>query len=382
MSDKKRSVVNIIEAVVVAVLIILIGGMLFLYFSFGNTGSAPNIFGFTIYQTKAVSMQPEIPSGAAVIAKRSEIDSIKVGSVVLCKIEDDTVLTRVVQLVSENGELSYVVKYDTAPADDTYKIPRESVIAKAMWISRGFGSLLTFATSTAGIMVVIIIPSLIIIVFQVIRIINVRRAEEDAVSLDDLNEIMIRDDGDSNADMFAEPEQRSMMPIPPNAEQTDNAVKDRVPLFTYDNMAQAMKKPVMKFGDDEPAEKSKPQTVFDLEAAAEDKPDTAENAQSADMPVEITVQETETPVPETEASPVPETDMAAFYDALTAGPQQAEAPVQTVQTVKPVPVARAVKPVPAKTAQTSAPKPKAVKKSAASISELMSMIDAEESKLK
>ncbi|MGN1090139.1 MAG: hypothetical protein ACI4Q6_07015, partial [Huintestinicola sp.] len=207
MEKKKVSVVNIIEGIVVAILILLIAGMLFLYFSFSKTGAAPDIFGYTIYHTKAVSMQPEIPAGAAVIAQKSEIDSIKAGSVVLCKIGEDTILTRVVQLLNEGGEMSYVVKFDTAPADNTFKISKDNIVAKATWISEGFGAVLNFATSTLGIMLVIIIPSFIVIIFQVVRIINVKKAEEEAVSLDDLDEVMMTGFGDSDEESdFDEPD--------------------------------------------------------------------------------------------------------------------------------------------------------------------------------
>lgn len=202
-ADKKRSPVNIIEGIVITVLIVLIIFMLVVYFAFSKTGATPKFFGYTFYRTMAVNMETDIPAGTAIIAKASEIDNIKEGSVVLCKVDETTVLTRVVQIVNENGQLSYVVKFDTAPAADTFKIPRDSVIAKAIYQSSGLGSMLGFVTSTFGIMLIIIIPSFIIIVFQVIRIINVKRKEEDASSLDDLDEIM-KDSDNRFEDMFSD----------------------------------------------------------------------------------------------------------------------------------------------------------------------------------
>ena len=202
-ADKKRSPVNIIEGIVITVLIVLIIFMLVVYFAFSKTGATPKFFGYTFYRTMAVNMETDIPAGTAIIAKASEIDNIKEGSVVLCKVDETTVLTRVVQIVNENGQLSYVVKFDTAPAADTFKIPGDNVIAKAIYQSAGLGSMLGFVTSTFGIMLIIIIPSFIIIVFQVIRIINVKRKEEDASSLDDLDEIM-KDSDNRFEDMFSD----------------------------------------------------------------------------------------------------------------------------------------------------------------------------------
>ncbi|MDE7295185.1 MAG: hypothetical protein K2N72_12250 [Oscillospiraceae bacterium] len=218
MSNNKKKIANIIEGVVIAILIALIGSMLFLYFSFGEKGAAPKVFGYTIYHTHATNMEPKIPAGTVIFAKESEIDNIKAGSVVLCNIDDRTVLTRVVQLVNENGVMSYVVRFDTASEDITYKIPRESVIARAVRQDEHMGALLDFATSTKGIMIVIIIPSFIIIVFQIIRIVNAKRVEEDAYSLDDLDEIMLDHDDDTADSFFSEPEVKQPAAAPPKPE--------------------------------------------------------------------------------------------------------------------------------------------------------------------
>lgn len=255
-ADKKHSPVNIIEGIVITVLIVLIIFMLVVYFSFSKTGAAPKFFGYTIYRTMAVNMETDIPAGTAIIAKASEKDNIKEGSVVLCKIGDDTVLTRVVQLVYEDGQLSYVVKFDTAPATDTFKIPGDNVIAKAIYQSAGLGSMLGFVTSTFGIMLIIIIPSFIIIVFQVVRIINVKRREEDASSLDDLDEIM-KDSDNRFEDMFSDDipadDEPKLRPIAKKAEDTGSVltvdesgkaaeINNEGPIFTFEKPAEEKKK--------------------------------------------------------------------------------------------------------------------------------------------
>lgn len=223
--NKKKTVANIIEGVIIAVMIALIGGMLFLYFSFGEKGAAPNVLGYTIYHTRASNMEPRIPAGTVIFAKESEIDNIKTGSVVLCRIGENTVLTRVVTLVNENGVMSYVVRFDTDDEADTYKIPRENIIAKAVQQDKHLGGLLDFATSTKGIMMVIIIPSFIIIVFQIIRIVNVKRVEEDAYSLEDLDEIMLNHDDDDEDSFFDEPETKQPDPVPPAKKEAEAVVR-------------------------------------------------------------------------------------------------------------------------------------------------------------
>ena len=187
-SGARRS--SIIEGIVIAIFILIIAFTLYLYFSFSNEGAAPNIFGYNIYHTQAVNMQPDIPAGAAIIAKASEKDKLKTGSVALCSFEEGVVAARVADVIDEDSGRSYIVYYDTKPAD-TYKIPDSKVIARALYTSTLLGTILSFATSNTGVLIVIIIPSVIIILMQAVRILNDKHEREAAMELDDLNQVML-----------------------------------------------------------------------------------------------------------------------------------------------------------------------------------------------
>lgn len=428
MAKNKGSVVNIIEGAVITVLILLIAVMLVMYFSFSKTGAAPSFFGYTFYRTMAVNMETDIPAGTAIIAKESEKENIKVGSVVLCRIGEDTVLTRVVQLVNENGELSYVVKFDTAPANDTFKIPDENVIAKAVMQSSLLGSLLGFATSTVGIMLVIIIPSFIIIVFQIVRIINVKRTEEEASSLDDLDEIMLDTDGRFE-DMFSEDisddEQQTpfrsaareekreenvpeVLSVDKNGKAGLSALKqdDNSPLFVYDDMKpvrekstkpkqdHSIVKPVRTPNTDnfyseyvsnserDPlyGSRIKRQEIIPEEDGAEEKKELFTEQQDKARSAEKSGKGT----PAFMSNVLPD---AIAQTAKTAETAANEVPAEPVKKYEPKPIpgdaamgiADSIPKNAAVPKEKLAPPPK--KNNSKAISELMSIIDAEESKL-
>lgn len=405
MSEKKHSVMNIIEGVVVAVLIILIAGMLFLYFSFSETGAAPEIFGMTICHTKAVNMEPIIHQGTAVIGKKSAIDEIQVGDTVICRIGEDTVITRVERLSSENGEMSYVVKFVTAPADDTFKISRENIVAKAIWQNKILGSLITFATSTAGIMLVIIIPSFVIIVFQVIRIINVRKAEEEAYSLDDLEEIMIRDDDEESGEiLFSEPapkEPSVMKPIQPDIPYDNDSGE-----ILFDGPAHGVKLKKEPVPDNAPAGGDGSDILFDDPAPRVELDNQPASSKTAEENVPLFSYDkiygrngrvTESPVVAREQSPVTAEVQPGAVRSEKARPVTVPVrPVQTAAQDKPragaastVSTAGAQMPKAAEAPKKAAVKPTVrpksntpVKNSEDAFAELMSMIDMEESKLK
>lgn len=407
-ADKKRSPVNIIEGIVITVLIVLIIFMLVVYFAFSKTGATPKFFGYTFYRTMAVNMETDIPAGTAIIAKASEIDNIKEGSVVLCKVDETTVLTRVVQIVNENGQLSYVVKFDTAPAADTFKIPGDNVIAKAIYQSAGLGSMLGFVTSTFGIMLIIIIPSFIIIVFQVIRIINVKRKEEDASSLDDLDEIM-KDSDNRFEDMFSDDipadEEPKLRPIAKKADEAAGVLtvddsgkaaeidKDG-PIFTFEKPEAEKKKEKPKHVIPKPktpntdsfysylSDKADDQLYggrIKRQEIVEDEEEQVNDRKSAGF-FTIGHELHKDKKPETASENISKEAPAAVEAAPTAPVQEAvpqmEAQPNVIPEVK-QPVKEAVK-------EVKAPKPAATQKrrnTDQAISELMGMINAEEKKL-
>ncbi len=177
-----------IEMAVVAVLIILIAAMLVIYFSFRETGAAPKFFGYYIYQTHATNMETKVPSGSAIFAREVPLDEIDAGDVILCRIDGDLAIIRVVEVLAEDSGKFFIVRYDTAPANDTYKIPAESIVARAAYYDVFIGKLLDFATSEKGIIIVVIIPSILIVLFQVVKIVLAQKEEYDSDDEDEEGE--------------------------------------------------------------------------------------------------------------------------------------------------------------------------------------------------
>lgn len=181
----KKSPLVVVEFIIIGILIAAIAFMLVLYFSFRSSGTAPKIFGYYIYHTHAVNMAPKIPAETAVFAEEKEKENVHPGSVVLCNIDSTTTLIRIVETLEEPEGTFYIVRFDTSPQNETYKIPKESVIAKATMHDERVGKLLNFATSKTGIILVVIIPSILIVLFQIIRIVVTKPENADYSPEDD-----------------------------------------------------------------------------------------------------------------------------------------------------------------------------------------------------
>lgn len=202
-NDKNFSAFSVIEVILIILLVVVIAAMIFIGVVFHKDNTATSVFGYNFYRTKAVNMEPKIPQNTVIIAKESEKDAIEAGSVILCHIGEYTVLTRVTEV--QDG--AYIVKFDAAPDNETFRVENSAVIAKAVWQFEAFGKFLDFATSTVGIIILMIIPLAVIIIVQVIRINRLRELEREASSLDDIEDVIrSRRKDETPAVTFSKPE--------------------------------------------------------------------------------------------------------------------------------------------------------------------------------
>ncbi|MBE6838899.1 MAG: hypothetical protein E7507_05085 [Ruminococcus sp.] len=187
MARKKRvTSLTVLEIAIIVVCALMIIVMLSCYFMFRKDGSAPEVFGKTVYVTTATNMEPNIPAGAAVFASDENMAGIAAGDVVLFRLmnnADGTSVTGILRVqkieYDESGMLYYTLKGDASAATESIRIPQTSIIAKCVSYDRTIGAVIRFTTSTMGLLVVVIIPCLLLIVFQIVRIIRIRSEEDD-----------------------------------------------------------------------------------------------------------------------------------------------------------------------------------------------------------
>ncbi len=219
-TDKKFSAFSVAEIILIILLIAVIAAMIFIGVVFHKDNTATSVFGYCFYRTKAVNMETSIPQGTIIVAKESENDSIEAGSVILCKIGEYTVLTRVTEVQDD----AYIVKFDVAPDNETFRVEKSAVIAKAVWQLEAFGKFIDFATSTVGIIIVLIIPLTIIIAVQVIRINRLKALEREASSLDDIDDVInSRRKEEAPAVTFTKPKFGDEAPEPRRPERSEGS---------------------------------------------------------------------------------------------------------------------------------------------------------------
>lgn len=168
----KRSPMQIIGLVVIFILALLIVMTFVIFGMFKDSSKAPKLFGYCIFVVDNNRMEPRIPEGAAVFVEEGTRPDPSKQSVILCKIDEKLwVIGCVGTQETESGELSYLVKYDNDTDDKTWGIKESDIIGVAKTQDKFVGSVIRFASSKAGMMTIVIIPCLLVIIYEVVMIV-------------------------------------------------------------------------------------------------------------------------------------------------------------------------------------------------------------------
>ena len=177
MEDKSSASHKILTAVGVVICIILIPILIInvtlIIKSYTNNDEVPKIGGYCPLIVLTGSMEPAINSGDLIICKQIEGSAVKVGDIIAFFDPDSTgqaVLThRVTEIVNENGSLKFRTKGDANNSEDTSLVPVEDLVGIYKSKISGAGNVAMFMQTTAGLVVCVIAPLILLIAYDVIR---------------------------------------------------------------------------------------------------------------------------------------------------------------------------------------------------------------------
>lgn len=161
---------NIFEVVIMVVLLLLLVFVFGVNMLFYKDSAAPSFLGkYYVYVTNEANMDG-IKKDAAVVCDSTMTENLQIQNVVLAAVndEDDKAVLRIVGM----DDSTYTLKSDYSETDDTIVIPKNNVLALCRWTSSEFGKFVTFATSNAGIVLLIVLPCTIIVLLQAMRVLD------------------------------------------------------------------------------------------------------------------------------------------------------------------------------------------------------------------
>lgn len=130
-----------------------------------------NLGGFMMFRVVTGSMEPEIPTGALLIAREVPIETIQLGDIVcfrtqLSDIWGKIVTHRVVG-ITENpvGNILLETKGDANLASDIFFVEQSNFVGKVVWYTGGkniFAGIMSLFTNKIGFLGCIVIPALLV----------------------------------------------------------------------------------------------------------------------------------------------------------------------------------------------------------------------------
>ncbi|MBQ3100746.1 MAG: signal peptidase I [Clostridia bacterium] len=184
MSDKNNSgnkkvsarhkILTIIGTVLCIILIpILIINLTLIAKSFLNKDEVPSIAGTMPLIVLTDSMYPEIESGDLIICKTIEAEDVKLKDVISffdpAGNGTSIVTHRVIEIVEEDGTLSFRTQGDNNNTEDKELVPAENLVGIYKSRIPGAGHVAMFMQSTAGLIICVVLPIILLVAYDLIR---------------------------------------------------------------------------------------------------------------------------------------------------------------------------------------------------------------------
>ncbi|MBN2240840.1 MAG: signal peptidase I [Dehalococcoidales bacterium] len=142
---------------VIAVSLLVIVSTVFVYF-------APHI-GWAFNSVTSRSMEPFIPVNSLIIAKPAEMEDIEVGDVILFNppFWNEGMIAHRVAEIDPGPPINFITHGDANLAPDSNRVRAENLYGKVILTVSNLGNFINFVKETAGFIVMIVVPSLIVL---------------------------------------------------------------------------------------------------------------------------------------------------------------------------------------------------------------------------
>lgn len=165
MEDKNNSTFSQIVQIIVKS--IVIGTLPFIMF-IAVTSRSSILGGIRSFVVLTGSMEPAVPVGSIVFTKNFSI--YNPDDIVAFKIGNVTVTHRIIDFEIKNKDYFYKTQGDANNAPDSQQISGSQIIGKAFYIVPYVGKVSIFLKTLPGFLLLIVLPALIFIIFEILNI--------------------------------------------------------------------------------------------------------------------------------------------------------------------------------------------------------------------
>lgn len=179
MSQEKTKIIrhqtgNVVGFVLCVILgCILTVNVILIAKSYLHNDQVPNVGGYLPLIVLTDSMYPNIASGDLIICRTTDAEDVAVGDVISffdpAGNGSSVVSHRVVEIVQEDGELSFRTQGDANNAADADLVPAENLVGVYRNRLPGVGNVAMFMQTTTGLIICVILPLILLVGYDIIR---------------------------------------------------------------------------------------------------------------------------------------------------------------------------------------------------------------------
>lgn len=203
MTDKKikQQILTVVGIALCVILIpMLIINCTLLIKGWTNNNKVPSVFGYSpmivLTDSMAGSNNDSFNGGDLIFIKTVEAEEVKKGDVIsfFDPTGNGSTITshRVVDVINENGKISFKTKGDNNNTEDKLPVPSENLVgAYTGFRIAGAGNIAMFMQTPWGLIICVIVPIILLIAWDAVRraMYNKKRQKDEAALLAELEEL-------------------------------------------------------------------------------------------------------------------------------------------------------------------------------------------------
>ncbi len=156
--NKKKHIAKIFKSIFYPIIIVILLSNLWLVIQkLKEPNKIPNLFGYKAFSILSGSMEPTLHIGDMIIIKETNSEELKTNDIITFMEEGSAVTHRIVEIVYEDGKISYKTKGDANNANDSELVKAENIQGKYVGKIGKIGGLITKAKNTTTLVIIVII---------------------------------------------------------------------------------------------------------------------------------------------------------------------------------------------------------------------------------
>jgi len=165
---------SIFGNILFVILLLVMAGLSFFLIQSRITGGVPQVGGYQMYIVLSGSMSPEFDTGSLAFVREMEPEQLVVGDIITFRSPNnpESLTThRIVEIQRDDG-LRFITRGDANNVNDPSPVPAENVVGMVTFTVPYVGYLLNFVQTTQGLILLIFVPGVLIIVFELNKILK------------------------------------------------------------------------------------------------------------------------------------------------------------------------------------------------------------------